>query len=44
MIAELLPWFPIAGKAGDVIVVGIGIATLVAIAVILLGKRPKSDR
>lgn len=39
IVAELFPWFPIAGKAGDLIVIVIGLAVVVAIAVMLLGKR-----
>ena len=42
ILAELFPWFPLAGKAGDAIVIVILIGILVAVAVIIVGKRPKS--
>ena len=42
IVAKLFRWFPLAGKAGDAIVIMIAIGILVAIAVIISGKRPKS--
>jgi hypothetical protein len=42
ILAELFPWFPPASKAGDAIVIVAAIGILVAIAVVISRKRPKS--
>jgi LPXTG-motif cell wall-anchored protein len=41
MPANLFPWFPLAGKAGDLIVILIGLAAVVAVAMLVAGKRQK---
>jgi hypothetical protein len=40
-IANLFPWFPLAGKAGDFIVILIGVAVVAFVVLLLLGKRAK---
>jgi hypothetical protein len=41
ILGSLFPWFPIAGKAGDLIVILLAIAAVVAVAMLLTGKRRK---
>ena len=44
IVAKLFPWFPLAGKASDAIVILLGIAIVVAIVAIVSAKRGNGGR
>jgi hypothetical protein len=44
ILAKLFPWFPLAGKASDFIVILLAVGILTVIAVLVTGKRRKSGR